>query len=189
MVMSFLRRALGAKQAPAGVADLYDALVAQSRQSAFYEYYDVYDTLDGRFDLLALHAALVMRRLKGQGEAAQAFNQALFDHMFADMDASLREMGVSDLRVGKKVKEMAKAFYGRTVAYTQALDRGDRPALAEALARNLYRGDPPESDVVAQLADYVWAVADRLDEQPARDLMAGRMSLPEPKPHATAGLV
>ncbi|WP_374466727.1 ubiquinol-cytochrome C chaperone family protein, partial [Ferrovibrio sp.] len=91
---------------------LYRAIVAQSRQAGFYREHGVPDSLDGRFDMIVLHSFLVMRRLRRIGAAAEPLSQQLFDLMFADMDSNLREIGVGDLSVGKKVKAMAQAFYG-----------------------------------------------------------------------------
>src|SRR5262245_48094906 len=104
---------------PAPVADpypLYAAAIAQARQPVFYAGLRVPDTVDGRFELVALHVFLILQRLKSEPEATP-FAQALFDTMFADMDRNLREMGVGDLSVGKKVKAMAQGLYGRIAAY------------------------------------------------------------------------
>ncbi|MCR9214924.1 MAG: hypothetical protein NXI13_14495 [Proteobacteria bacterium] len=136
-------------------ATLYSAIVEQSRQPAFYLEGAVPDTVDGRFEMISLHSFLVMRHLKGKGEAAQNLSQAVFDQMFSDMDQSLREIGVGDLSVGKRVKEMAKVFYGRIVAYEAGLDGGEE-SLEEALRRDLYgtAENTPEGSIL-KLADYV----------------------------------
>jgi cytochrome b pre-mRNA-processing protein 3 len=148
---------------------LYAATVVQARQPEFYTRFAVADTVDGRFDVLALHAFLLLRRLgivAGPGaEEARALSQAVFDLMFADMDQNLREIGVGDLSVGKKVRQMAEAFYGRINAYEAALDGPPDvapAALAEGLARNLYRGAPPAAECVAALALYVLGQWDHL---------------------------
>lgn len=134
---------------------LYAAIVEQSRQPAFYLEGAVPDTVDGRFEMISLHAFLIMRHLKGRGDKAQDLSQAVFDQMFSDMDQSLREIGVGDLSVGKRVKEMAKVFYGRIVAYEAALDGGEE-TLEEALRRDLFGTveDVPETSI-SGLADYV----------------------------------
>lgn len=141
---------------------LYGAIVRQARQPAFYRVCGVADTPDGRFDLIALHAALVLRRLRPEGEAARPLAQALFDHMFADMDENLREMGVGDLGVGKRIKAMARGFYGRLAAYDAAITAGDRDGAAAALLRNLYRKSTPAPEQVAAMTDYLFAEAARL---------------------------
>lgn len=155
--------------------DLYVAVVEQARRPEFYERMGVPDSVDGRFDLVVLHAFLVMRRLRAAGEGGKPLSQALFDLMFADMDQNLREMGVGDLSVGRKVKQMAKAFYGRVAAYEAALDDGAR--LEEALARNLYGTvDRPETGHVAAMARYLRAQHDHLASQPLETLSAGRVA-------------
>jgi cytochrome b pre-mRNA-processing protein 3 len=132
---------------------LYAKAVAQARLPVFYAERGVPDTVDGRFDLLVLHVFLLLHRLGGEGRETKALSQGLFDLMFADMDRSLREMGVSDMSVGKRVKEMARAFYGRIDAYEPAL--ADLPKLEEALARNLYRGAEVKPASLAAMATYI----------------------------------
>ena len=104
---------------------LYGCIVDQARMPAFYNDCGVPDTVAGRFDLIGLHAYLVMRCLKEiDSQRGTDLSQRLFDIMFTDMDRNLREMGVGDLGVGKKVKELAKAFYGRVKAYDEGLAGG-----------------------------------------------------------------
>jgi cytochrome b pre-mRNA-processing protein 3 len=124
---------------------LYGSAVAQARQPVFFESLGVPDTLDGRFDLVTLHTGLLVCRLSRDADPrAKDLAQAVFDAMFADMDLNLREMGVGDLAVGKRVKKMWEAFHGRAQAYDQALRAGDLAGLAEALSRNDWRGTAPE---------------------------------------------
>ncbi len=119
---------------------LYARAVAAARDPHLYTAVGAPDTLDGRFDLVALHVCLVIRRLQRQPPPGPALAQAVFDAMFNDMDVALREMGVGDLSVGKKVKVMWEALHGRAIAYGRALDAGDSAALRAALARNVWRG-------------------------------------------------
>ena len=153
--------------------ELYLAVVEQARNPIFYARYGVPDTVDGRFDMVTLHVFLVLRRLRRDGHAGAELGQLLFDAMFDDMDRNLREMGVGDLGVGRRVKAMGKAFYGRAVAYDAGLDEGDS-MLADALRRNLY-GEAAEADHSAELATYMRAALARLDEQEGADLLAGRV--------------
>jgi len=132
---------------------LYAKAVAQARLPVFYAEREVPDTVDGRFDLLVLHVFLLLHRLGEEGRETKRLNQDLFDLMFADMDRSLREMGVSDMSVGKRVKEMARAFYGRVDAYEPVLN--DKAKLEEALARNLYRGIEVKQSSLAAMAHYI----------------------------------
>jgi cytochrome b pre-mRNA-processing protein 3 len=165
------RRAEAAAAAAAGDR-LYRTIVGQARNPQFYEDWEVPDTPDGRFDMIALHAVLVFRRLRGE-PAAAVTAQALFDRMFADFDESLREMGVGDLRVGKQVKAMAKGLYGRIVAYGDALDRGDQAALGDALRRNVYRHVGPAAASIERLGGYVRREAGHLAEADTAALIAG----------------
>jgi cytochrome b pre-mRNA-processing protein 3 len=153
---------------------LYNAVVAQARLPAFYRHYGVPDTLDGRFDMVVLHAFLLLHRLKRDGAAQGPVGQALFDLMFADMDASLRELGVGDLSVGRKVKQMATGFYGRVAAYDQALSPQAPPdVLDQALRRNLYGTVQVSDQHVAAMAAYVRMQAAWLDGRPGKTLMEG----------------
>lgn len=156
------------------VQALYAAIVAASRAPAFYAEWGVPDTLDGRFELIALHAFLAMRRLK-RSDGNTAFAQALFDTMFADLDRNLREMGASDLGVGRQVKTMAKAFYGRVVAYERGLTGTD--SLDEALRRNLYGTTMPDAGQVTAVANYIRRQAQALDAARVELLVAGEFPL------------
>jgi cytochrome b pre-mRNA-processing protein 3 len=165
----------------AGAADaLYRAVVAQARQPRFYSSAAVPDTPDGRFDLIVAHAVLVLRRLHREPETTRHLAQALFDLMFADMDQNLREMGVGDLAVGKRIKAMAKGFYGRLAAYDRALEESDLPALQAALRRNLYRHSDPPAEAVLTVATYLQREAAHLDAMPLDRLMAGDLQFGTP---------
>jgi cytochrome b pre-mRNA-processing protein 3 len=159
---------------------LYGSLVDQARQPAFYATLGVPDTVDGRFDMIAVHAFLLMRRLRAEGEAARGLSQSLFDIMFADMDQNLREIGVGDLGVGKRVKAMAQAFYGRVGAYDAGLDDSSDPALAAALRRNLYRKTAPSEAQVTALATYMRRENAALAGQALDTLHGGRVAFGEP---------
>lgn len=168
--------------------ELYRAIVLQARQPAFYLACGVADTPDGRWDLISAHAVLVLRRLRRSPEETRALAQALFDLMFADMDQNLREMGVGDLAVGKRIKAMAKGFYGRLAAYDRALSDGDAVAMAAALRRNVYRNIEPQEEQVAMLAAYLQREAERLDGSPLASLQAGELSFGAPPEQPAARL-
>ncbi|MEO9527973.1 ubiquinol-cytochrome C chaperone family protein [Roseibium sp.] len=159
---------------------IYCEIVAQARQPVFYTDFLVPDTIDGRFDLIVLHAVLFFRRMRGEGAEVSEFSQAVFDIFFNDMDGSLRELGVSDTRVPKKVKVMGEAFYGRADAYIPAIEAGDAAQLADALGRNIYP-DTPEPVAQMRLAHYMLSAADRLDAQSVETLMAGPVAWPDPE--------
>ena len=133
---------------------LYFKIVRQARLPVFYENLGIPDTASGRFDLIALHAFIVMKRLKGTGTDGGNLSQALFDYMFVDLDKNLREMGVGDLAVGKKIKKLAAAYYGRVKAYDVALQNTD-VSLEAALKRNIYLDSNPSSQQLSAMVNYV----------------------------------
>jgi cytochrome b pre-mRNA-processing protein 3 len=129
--------------------------VARARDPVFFARFAVKDTLDGRFDLVVVHAWLVLRRL----DAADAsLSQAVIDEVFVGFDEGLRELGAGDIGMAKRVKKLAGAFYGRMRAYDEAQDEA---AMAAALVRNLYRG-AAEPDAKT-LARYVLRAKARLN--------------------------
>jgi len=166
--------------APEPAEALYLALVRQARRPAFYASLGVPDSLDGRFDMIVLHAAMVLLRLKTAGTEGEKLGQALFDVLFADMDRSLREMGVGDMGVGKRVKQMGKAMYGRLAAYEAGL-AGTDAVLEAAIARNLFGTVQPAAADVAAMGGYMRAAMAALGEQPLIALGAGRVEFPSPE--------
>ena len=162
---------------------LYLSAVAQARAEAFFTRCGVPDSVDGRFETIALHVFLLLRRLKDQGPEAAALSQALFDTMFADMDRNLREMGAGDLGVGKRVKAMAEGFYGRVKAYDAALTAGDGGALDAALGRNLYGTTEPAPAHTTAVAAYMRREAEAIDRRELAALLAGEVAFgPPPEP-------
>jgi cytochrome b pre-mRNA-processing protein 3 len=182
-----IHRLLGHDPQQNAAVDLYTRVVEQARAPAFYEDYAVPDTVDGRFDLLTLHMFLVLGRLKQEGERTRAFAQKLFDVMFRNMDDSLREMGVGDLKVGKEVRALAEGFYGRIGAYDAAMAAGGGDALASALSRNIYEEEA--APLAPRLAAYTQEAAAGLDAQPVERLMAGEAFFPEPRQIAAVAAV
>ena len=159
--------------------DLYSAVVRQARQARLYTGYGVPDTPDGRYDMIMVHAFLLLQRLKRDHDRTQDLGQAFFDLMFDDMDQNLREMGAGDIGVSHRIKDMAKAFYGRIAAYEDGMRRGDE-ALAAAVARNVYRNGDPAPGCIDGLAAYMRAQAAALAAQSTDDLSAGRVAFDEP---------
>lgn len=155
--MSLIKKLFGRKARKPETVALYGRIVAQARQPGFYAVLGVPDTPDGRFDLLALHAFLVMDALS-QNSPQQA--QDLFDLMFDDMEVNLRELGASDIRIGARVKKLAQDFFGRSQAYRNALKENDKAALIDALDRNLFAKAAADPVQLARLADYVIASRD-----------------------------
>src|ERR1700720_5010244 len=142
---------------------IYGMIVTQAREPSFYRDLGAPYTVKGRLDLMVLHLWMVLRRLKSI-EGVMALSQALFDRFCADMDDNLREMGVGDLTVPKRMQAFGEAFYGRTAAYDLALTEGreNQPGpLAPAICRNILNGEGIES--AHRLAVYVQATLARLD--------------------------
>jgi cytochrome b pre-mRNA-processing protein 3 len=158
---------------------LYGAIVAQARSPTFYADYRVPDTVEGRFDLIVLHLVLLLRRLGHRAEAGRGLGQELFDAFCRDLDANLREMGVGDLAVPKRMRAFAEAFYGRQAAYLAALDAADQRVFEKALARNIFAaGDDAGA---ALLARYARAAVRRLDAQDDGALIGGEVVFPSPR--------
>jgi len=150
-----LLRIFGFKKYDESVLSLYTNIVTQSRTKSFYRLYGVPDTINGRFDLITLHMFIVLRRLKELGGEGSKLSQDLFDIMFADMDKNMREMGVGDLSVGKKVKLLATAFYGRIKAYDNGITDLNNKTLAGCLKRNLYSEAAPKEEHVQTITNYL----------------------------------
>ena len=165
-----------AKQAAAEA--LYGQAVAQARRPEFYRDLGVPDSLDGRFDMIALHVYLLLNRLRNEGQIANGLAQRLFDTMFADMDRNLRELGVGDLGVGRRVKVMAKALYGRIAAYEAGLRDGDG-ALCDALARNLFGTVATTPVQLAAFCTYLREQSKLLSEQSYPNFSAGHVRFGE----------
>jgi cytochrome b pre-mRNA-processing protein 3 len=163
------------------ISGLYGAIVAQARSPAFYRDYGVPDTLDGRFELILVHLALVLRRL-GRDRALRATGQDIFDLFCADMERNLREIGVSDLQVPKEMERIGAAFYGRKAAYDRALAATgtDDAALLDALARNVYAAPSPAPSGAGSLVAYMRQAEEMLDRQDAGALMRGELQFPRP---------
>jgi cytochrome b pre-mRNA-processing protein 3 len=151
-------------------AALYTRTAERARAPALFEACGIPDTLDGRFDALALHAALMIDRLRREPDG-ETLAQAYFDAMFRHLDLTLREIGVQDLGVGRRIKIMAEGFQGRALAYREALLGSGQP-LGEVLRRNAYGGRPPDdAGPVDRLEAYVRAEADRLAAAARADLI------------------
>lgn len=172
---------------------LYRSIVAEARRPIYYLDYAVPDTVTARFDMIVLMTALVLRRLRveptpppgakvvGGVRATEPHELArqLLDLFFTEMDRSMREMGVGDVAVPKRMKKLASAWNGRVVAYDRALDAGDVAEFAAALARNVYAGLDDRSTAAA-LATHAVAIAGRLSDLAVGDVLAGRIDWPEP---------
>ena len=156
-------------KAQVAVDRIYRIAVDQARTSDLYEKYGVPDTVDGRFEMVTLHIFLVLRRLKGAKSPGRDISQALFDYMFEDMDLSLREMGAGDMGIGKRVKAMVQAFYGRVASYEDGLTAtGDE--LTKAIERNVFGTVDAPSCAAARLAPHAASRAGSSAASPAREV-------------------
>lgn len=160
------------------IAALYGAIVAQARKPVFYLSYGVPDTPDGRLDMIMLHAILAMRRLEQGGGDLKPVGEGVFAQFCQDMDGNLREMGVGDLGVPKRMKKIGEAFFGRRAAYDAALAAEGDDSLIATLQRNVFNG--AASAGAARLALYVRQADALLRDQPAEALARGTAPFPDP---------
>lgn len=162
------------------IASLYGTIVAQARAPAFYQNYGVPDTVAGRLEMIMLHAVLLLGRLEGEAAPIRELGQGLFDHFCRDMDESLREMGVGDLAIPRKMRRIGEAFYGRQSAYRAALSTPGEQSLAAVLSRNVFAGTA-ERERVGRLATYVREAERRLAEQGVESLQRAELAFPDPQ--------
>ena len=164
--------------APAGTIEaIYGMIVTQAREPIFYRDLGVPDTVNGRFDLLLLHLWLLLRRLRTVAQGGAALSQALFDRFCEDMDDNLREMGVGDQTVPKRMRAFGEAFYGRVQAYDQAIEAGTE-ALAQAICKNILNGSG--LDQARRLAAYASAADADLGQAGDSALLRGSFRFPAP---------
>ena len=161
------------------IDDLYGAIVAQCRSAAFYTGYGVPDSLEGRFDLLVLHLVLLLARLDRAGSPERDVGQKLFDLFCQDLDANLREMGVGDLAVPKRMRQFGEAFYGRQAAYRAALEAPDGRELEKALARNIFGGVNGAGP--RRLGRYARVLVRQFEVHDQAALFRGEIAFPNPE--------
>jgi len=169
------------------VADLYGAIVAQARQPVFYRDLGVPDTVNGRFEMVLLHTLLVIRRLAGQDEPVRDLGQMIFDRFCADIDGSLREMGVSDMKVPRQMRRVGDAFYGKQKHYAAAFEEAGDVALVELLQKTFAEEGRSVAIDGPRLATYLRGVEAALSRQEAAAIAAGRLTFPQPAQAAAAG--
>lgn len=162
------------KSAPPGDV-LYRAIVAQARHPSLYSDHRVPDTVEGRFEMIVLHLVLVFNRLKTGTRDDIASAQGALDLFFTEVDHQMRQMGVGDLTVPKKMKKVGEAWTGRSRAYDSVLDHAEPLAIAEALQRNV-----PGDAAVDRLASYVLAARAALAATPTAAVASGESPWPDP---------
>lgn len=168
------------------VEALYGEIVAAARQPVLYAVWQVPDTPLGRYEMVATHLFILLHRLRGEEGAVREIAQELTDEFFREVEHSIRELGVGDMGVPKRMKKLAGMFYGRVGAYDAALDADDIDALAAALARNI-RPDGEPWPQAAELARYVLNAREALAAQPVEAFVEGRLSLPKAVASASGG--
>ena len=159
---------------------LFSKVIEQSRLPVFYTDYLVEDSIDGRFDLMALHMSILINKLDQSAQSAD-LKRMLQEAMFDNLDLTMREIGVGDLGVGKKVKIMAEAFYGRMNIYQENLNRSDQDNMQKAILRNLYRQRNIPPAVLEKLADYYFTQGQYINNQTVSDIMLGNIAFVTPK--------
>lgn len=170
---------------------LYGRIVAQARTRQFYEFCGVPDTMEGRIEMIVLHLFLTLERLKSEGASSQLLGQAIMERFVADMDDALRQIGIGDMGVPRRVKKAAAALIERSAAYDAALKMTSAPAKQAALEVALGHFVLGEPDMKAQdehkrrLADYVQQAVGTLDKFAGADLLLGELpEFPPPTPIA-----
>ena len=161
---------------------LFSKIIEQSRIVHFYETLKVDDNLDGRFDLMSLHMALILEKLDQYKDTKNVpeFKRNLQEIMFDNLDLTLREIGVGDLGVGKKIKVMAEAFYGRMMAYQNNLITGNEQEMLETLKRNLYRNKMVDEDVLQLMTAYVFEQYNYVNVQEINSILEGQIEFQAP---------
>jgi cytochrome b pre-mRNA-processing protein 3 len=159
----------------------YAALTAVARSPVFYERFDMPDTVMGRFEMLSLVMILFFRRTRSSERSGQEIAQEIVDAFFQDLDYSIRELGIGDNSVPKRMKKFAGMFYGRLESYAAAMDAHDRETLATALRRNIYPRQDGGVPSMEALADWMIDAERRLAEVSEADIATGSamLSLPE----------
>lgn len=157
---------------------LYEAIVASARQPAFYSQWDVPDTPIGRYEMLSIHMFLFLQRASSGSDALVHLSQDLTDEFFKDVDHSLRELGIGDAGVPKRMKKLAKMFYGRADSYARALAAEDKEALEAALSRNIMPQRDTPWPQVGHLASYIERATKSLASQEDSEFLSGRINFP-----------
>jgi cytochrome b pre-mRNA-processing protein 3 len=157
----------------------YAQITQSARSPIFYAEMGAPDTVMGRFEMITLHLVLYLRRTATAGAASQGLAQEIVDAFFEDIDHSIRELGVGDTGVPKRMKKLARMFYGRVKSYGAALAAGDGDALVEALRRNLHPEHPDTAPSMGALSEWMMITAQKLEDVSEETLAAGQLIFPE----------
>ncbi|MCP5382185.1 MAG: hypothetical protein H6912_07420 [Kordiimonadaceae bacterium] len=162
---------------------LFLSIIEQSRLPFFYTDMEIADSIDGRFDVLVLHMAIVLDELDKYSEEVpevMKLRRILQEIMFDNLDLTLREIGVGDLGVGKKIKIMAEAFYGRVKTYQELFSSENVEEMSEAIKRNVYRGCDVDKKILKYLSTYIFKIRRDVSDQPIKEIMKGNISFLKP---------
>ncbi len=165
--------------------EIYGSLVSSARNPVLYRDLNVPDTMNGRFDMMVIHVFILAHRLKDADKKCQALSQAIFDAFLLDMDRGMREEGVGDISIPKKLKKMTQIYYGRLRAYEKPLEEGDRPALAEIINRNIFT-DAHEDKSAALIANYMLDLHAHLKTLPDQEILQGTLAIEYIEPKTSA---
>lgn len=158
----------------------YATLTKAARRPYLYEVLDVPDTVMGRFEMLSAILILYFRRTRASGTSGQEVAQEIVDAFFEDVDHSIRELGVGDVGVPKRMKKFAGMFYGRLESYAAALDSGDHDGLAVALRRNIHPEAGEGAPSMAGLALYLFAAEKAMITASEDEITTGALNVAEP---------
>lgn len=179
MILNLFRRK---KSNSAIVTAQYEELTAAARQVVFYQSNHVPDTVLGRFDMMTIHMVLYLRATRGAGENIPELSQDVVDSFFEDIDHSIRELGIGDAGVPKRMKKLAKMFYGRAESYGNAIDANDIDELATALARNIHpelvKDEDEQAPDMTELAQYMIETDQKLKVFGHDQLIKGQLVFP-----------
>jgi cytochrome b pre-mRNA-processing protein 3 len=159
----------------------YETIVAAARQPLLYSDWKVPDSALGRFESLSLHMILFLHRTQNASDATKALAQEVVEEFFKDVDHSLRELGIADAGVPKRMKKLAKMFYGRAASYDAALNERDLVAMQGALMRNI-RPDVSQWPDAHHLADHAFKLTETLAKQTDTMIDAGNLYFAVPQP-------
>lgn len=180
MISTWIKRALGVNRG-ADPQPAAQAVFTAARSPVFYTEWGVPDTFDGRFEMVALHLHLLLVRLRRDGDDATGFSQGVFDLITGHFDEALRETGVGDMSVGKRVKAMTQGLYGRLSAYNAGFNAESAAEMRGALRRNLYGTvEEAEDSWISAILSYQSAASAHLADMPLSALQAGRNLFPDP---------
>jgi cytochrome b pre-mRNA-processing protein 3 len=168
------------KAREAQASRLYDQILAQARDPSLYIDGGVPDTVEGRTDMMLLHLFLLMHRLNDETGEANALARSVCDRFFAELDRAMREMGISDLAVPKRMRKIADIYAGCSSSYGNALNAVDGMELSQALLRNVYANREDRREEAGILADYVRRTAAALAKTPVDDVLGDHIPFPSP---------